>query len=165
MSSLIEYKREVDRFGHVIIPSSETGFVTHALEQAKTLALDSLTTSGSYSEIGLKYYLPLRYDDSDLHPVISQLYNIEERLLSNVTTARRTLHLLEQGGKFPRHWDPNTYSTVLLIRKPEEGGDFYVEDKLVSFEEGDLLVLRQGIEHEVLRVKRGQRISLVSFLD
>lgn len=83
---------------------------------------------------------------------------------------QKEIHLLEygQGGFFSSHRDGNKrYKTVIIqLTNPQEyeGGELYVEDNMVSKEQGTIVMFSSNHLHELKLVKSGVRHALVLWL-
>lgn len=68
-----------------------------------------------------------------------------------------TLHVDKGNARHPKY-----YRGLLLIKKPEQGGEFVINGKVIDWPARSLLHFVGTEEHEVTRVIKGQRINLIS---
>lgn len=82
---------------------------------------------------------------------------IKWKLVMHNEGSSTTLHV-DQG--HVRYW--TFYRGLLLIKKPEQGGEFVISEKVIDFPARSLLHYVGNDAHEVTRVVEGQRIILIS---
>lgn len=84
----------------------------------------------------------------------------ESEYISNVHHIR---YVVGEGAKPHTDDSISDKSYILLLNDGFEGGEFYLDNKHIKFEKGDLLEFQGYLLHEVKEITRGQREVLVIF--
>lgn len=84
----------------------------------------------------------------------------ESEYISNVHHIR---YVVGEGAKPHTDHSISDKSYILLLNDGFEGGEFYLDNKHIKFEKGDLLEFQGHLLHEVKEIKKGYREVLVIF--
>lgn len=86
--------------------------------------------------------------------------NDESEYISNVHHIK---YVVGEGAKPHTDDSISDKSYILLLDDKFEGGEFYLDNKHIKFEKGDLLEFQGHLLHEVKEITQGQREVLVIF--